>query len=97
MRSSCAIVASASIASYPHIMIRSRQLLCSFHILLLEVQLEVTMSDLPQALLAHLQREAKDEHDRARASREETEKELEALSKCATTPVDVAERECPLF
>ena len=36
------------------------------------------MSDLPQALLAHLQREAKDERNRARASRGENEKELAA-------------------
>jgi hypothetical protein len=36
------------------------------------------MSDLPQPLLAHLRREAKDERDRARASREENEKELAA-------------------
>jgi hypothetical protein len=34
------------------------------------------MSDLPQPLLAHLQREARDARDRARASREETEKHL---------------------
>jgi hypothetical protein len=34
------------------------------------------MSDLPQALLAHLQREAKDARDRDRASREENEKKL---------------------
>jgi hypothetical protein len=36
------------------------------------------MSDLPQPLLAHLQREARDARDRARASREETEKQLAA-------------------
>jgi hypothetical protein len=36
------------------------------------------MSDLPQPLLAHLQREARDERNRARASREENEKELAA-------------------
>jgi hypothetical protein len=36
------------------------------------------MSDLPQPLLAHLQREARDARDRARASREETEKQIAA-------------------
>ena len=36
------------------------------------------MSDLPQPLLAHLQREARDARDKARASREETEKEIAA-------------------
>ena len=36
------------------------------------------MSDLPLELLAHLQREARDARDRARASREETEKEIAA-------------------
>lgn len=42
------------------------------------------MSDLPQPLLAHLRREAKDERDRARASREEKERNLQhRFSKCA--------------
>jgi hypothetical protein len=36
------------------------------------------MSDLPQPLLAHLQREARDARDQARASREETEKQTAA-------------------
>jgi hypothetical protein len=36
------------------------------------------MSDLPQPLLAHLQREARDARDRARGSREETEKQIAA-------------------
>jgi hypothetical protein len=36
------------------------------------------MHDLPQSLLAHLQREARDERDRARASRVETEKQIAA-------------------
>jgi hypothetical protein len=36
------------------------------------------MHDLPQSLLAHLQREARDARDRARASREETEKQIAA-------------------
>jgi hypothetical protein len=36
------------------------------------------MHDLPQPLLAHLQREARDEWDRARASRVETEKQIAA-------------------
>jgi hypothetical protein len=36
------------------------------------------MSDLPQPLLAHLQREARDARDRARASSEETEKQITA-------------------
>ena len=36
------------------------------------------MPDLPQPLLAHLQREARDERDRARASRVETEKQIAA-------------------
>ena len=43
------------------------------------------MSDLPQPLLAHLQREARDARDRARASREETEKEI------ATSPQQLGE------
>ena len=34
------------------------------------------MHDLPQSLLAHLQREARDARDRVRASREETEKQI---------------------
>jgi hypothetical protein len=42
------------------------------------------MSDLPQALLAHLKREAKDARDRARASREETEKQNAALPQQLT-------------
>ena len=33
------------------------------------------MPDLPQLLLAHLQREARDARDRARASREENEEQ----------------------
>jgi hypothetical protein len=36
------------------------------------------MSDLPQLLLAHLQREARDARDGARAPREETEKQIAA-------------------
>jgi hypothetical protein len=36
------------------------------------------MSDLPLELLAHLQREARDARDRARASREQTEKKIAA-------------------
>jgi hypothetical protein len=36
------------------------------------------MSDLPQPLLVHLQREARDARDRARASREEAEKQIAA-------------------
>jgi hypothetical protein len=36
------------------------------------------MHDLPQSLLAHLQREARDVRDRARASRVETEKQIAA-------------------
>jgi hypothetical protein len=36
------------------------------------------MTDLPEPLLAYLQREARDARDRARASREETEKQLAA-------------------
>jgi hypothetical protein len=39
------------------------------------------MHDLPQPLLAHLQREARDEWDRARASRVETEKQIAASSQ----------------
>jgi len=34
------------------------------------------MHDLPQSLLAHLQREARDARDRVRASRAETEKQI---------------------
>jgi hypothetical protein len=34
------------------------------------------MTDLPEPLLAHLQREARNARDRARASREETEQHL---------------------
>jgi hypothetical protein len=37
--------------------------------------METTMSDLALELLAHLQREARDARVRARASREQTEKE----------------------
>jgi hypothetical protein len=36
------------------------------------------MSDLPLELLAHLQREARDARERARASRELTEKQIAA-------------------
>jgi hypothetical protein len=36
------------------------------------------MHDLPQSLLAHLQREARDARDRVRASREETEMQIAA-------------------
>ena len=66
----------ASIAGYPHVI--SRQPLSCLLVLLLEAEWEVTMHDLPQPLLAHLQREARDERDRARASRVETEKQIAA-------------------
>jgi hypothetical protein len=44
-------------------------------VLLVEAEWEVTMHDLPQPLLAHLQREARDARVRANASREENEKQ----------------------
>jgi hypothetical protein len=43
------------------------------------------MCDLPQLLLAHLQREARDARDRAGASREETEKQITATSQQLAT------------
>ena len=46
-------------------------------VLLVEAEWEVTMHDLPQPLLAHLQREARDARVRANASREENEKQTE--------------------
>jgi hypothetical protein len=47
------------------------------------------MCDLPQLLLAHLQREARDARDRAGASREETEKQITATSSDLAA-IDVA-------
>jgi hypothetical protein len=43
-----------------------------------EAEWEVTMYDLPQPLLAHLQREARDTRDQDRASSEENEKQIGA-------------------
>jgi hypothetical protein len=50
------------------------------------------MSDLPQALLAHLQREARDARDRARESREENEKQLTASLQSTRLKSELPER-----
>jgi hypothetical protein len=82
----------ASIASYPHVIISSPATLVMLPRSPVRGLWEATMSDLPQPLLAHLQREARgerreargerrearDARDWARASREETEKQIAA-------------------
>ena len=48
-------------------------------VLQVEAEWEVRMHDLPQLLLAHLQREARDARVRANVSREENEKQIGKL------------------
>jgi hypothetical protein len=54
---------------------RRRQPLSYSFVFQIETEWEVTMHDLPQPLLAHLQREARDARVRAKASRAEKEQQ----------------------